>query len=530
MHFQISFFVLFLFDRVTSLEIGVPPLPGTPRGSAASFLQVYDDFFSEETLLNLDEEELQTSPESWLGVNEKPQTLVQHAVKLMELITFPSRFGGPSRYDIIGCNYSVQNLEPGNNVTFRYGKSRERYIGIFHLTNSGAPTIVFNRTMISLHHLKNLGKPSAMKPFPDLPSSAWLIYPKRNRFVIFRSDLLHGAPGILAARVVPEEKHRVTIVASWAVKKLEGHIKSCKIDKVQLNFVPSFSLTMKRLFRKELLGNSTKPGKNDIFDEEEHVYITEKRIQNAVRVVSAIEEEIEEKEKLLKETEKTIEKAIETEDDFPLELELAKLSVIENGLEMNRKILKETEDTIEYALQTISKKSKREVSNTIFRLPFGEIFSMNLPQMKPESFNFFHLSPSGSLQTSSLFSSLYLASYHILNVKDTQSMQLLHRSGSLVSIIFGSPNDSLAENLIREAVGRYTADLPQNTHSPKIKAYVADATSHYSVMKYFHLPRKATLPVIVALDTKTKKQYHAHVKYMPLNVESIIAFWKEIVL
>ena len=82
-------------------------------------------------------------------------------------------------------------------------------VGVTHLEDWGAPTLVLNQTTI------NNGNVDA----PTIPTSGWLVYPKRNKHCIHRGDLHHGAPHDMAAVPVPSGAFRHTIVTSWETEK-----------------------------------------------------------------------------------------------------------------------------------------------------------------------------------------------------------------------------------------------------------------------------------------------------------------------
>jgi hypothetical protein len=82
-------------------------------------------------------------------------------------------------------------------------------VGVTHLEDWGAPTLVLNQSTI---HNGNVDAPT-------VPTSGWLVYPKRNKHCIHRGDLHHGAPHDMAAVPVPAGAFRHTIVTSWETEK-----------------------------------------------------------------------------------------------------------------------------------------------------------------------------------------------------------------------------------------------------------------------------------------------------------------------
>ena len=110
----------------------------------------------------------------------------------------------------------MQRRTTEENVNFHYDKDEGMasdkqimrpppLVGVTHLENWGAPTLVLNQTTI------NNGNVDA----PTVPTSGWLVYPKRNKHCIHRGDLHHGAPHDMAATPVPAGAYRHTIVTSW---------------------------------------------------------------------------------------------------------------------------------------------------------------------------------------------------------------------------------------------------------------------------------------------------------------------------
>jgi hypothetical protein len=107
-------------------------------------------------------------------------------------------------------------------------------VGVTHLEDWGAPTLVLNQTTI------NNGNVDA----PTVPTSGWLVYPKKNKHCIHRGDLHHGAPHDMAAIPVPAGAFRHTIVTSW--ESLQPLEPNC-------HFIPDHEL------RDALQGHSVLP-------------------------------------------------------------------------------------------------------------------------------------------------------------------------------------------------------------------------------------------------------------------------------
>ena len=136
---------------------------------------------------------------------------------MLEEFTFPR---GGAAHGIVGVKYWVQRRTTEENVNFHYDKDEglasdqqvmrpPPLVGVTHLENWGAPTLVLNQTTI---HNGNVDAPT-------VPTSGWLILPKRNKHALHRGDLHHGAPHDMAAVPVPPGKHRHTLVTSWEIEK-----------------------------------------------------------------------------------------------------------------------------------------------------------------------------------------------------------------------------------------------------------------------------------------------------------------------
>ena len=92
-----------------------------------------------------------------VGRERKARCAVERAVKLLERLTFPDHLGGPDAFGIVGCKYWVQQHGPGSNVNFHYDKDEglasdksimktPPFVGVTHMDDFGAPTLVFNQT------------------------------------------------------------------------------------------------------------------------------------------------------------------------------------------------------------------------------------------------------------------------------------------------------------------------------------------------------------------------------------------------
>jgi hypothetical protein len=210
------------------------PLPGTERGSPESYVRNFESVFAEELLEALLRElaPLDTMGNTetrlpfgkrqtfWTALNEPPRFAAERAVKLLQELTFPAALGGPEAIGIVGCTYWVLARGSDSDVDFHYDKDEglasemqkmklPPLVGVTHLEDFGAPTVVLNQSTIRNGNLDA----------PTLPSSGWLVYPKRNKHCLHRGDLHHGAPQDMAAAPVPHDAKRHSFITSWEVKK-----------------------------------------------------------------------------------------------------------------------------------------------------------------------------------------------------------------------------------------------------------------------------------------------------------------------
>lgn len=210
------------------------PLPGTERGSPESFVRNFENVFAEELVEAL-LRELQpldamakvggTLPFGkrqtfWIERDQPPRCAAERAIKLLQELTFPDSLGGPAAFGIVGCKYWVQARGSDSDVDFHYDKDEglvsarqimklPPLVGVTHLEEWGAPTVVLNQTSIANGNLDA----------PTIPSSGWLVYPKRNKHCIHRGDLHHGAPQDMAAVPVPNGAQRHSFITSWEIEK-----------------------------------------------------------------------------------------------------------------------------------------------------------------------------------------------------------------------------------------------------------------------------------------------------------------------
>ena len=211
-----------------------PPLPGTERGAPESLLRDWENFFADELLEAVDKEieALDAFGASglrnnkrvtfWLGREREPRCAIERAAKVLEEFTFPKELGGADAFGIVGVKYWVQhrNTRDRNVVNFHYDKDEglasdqmimrpPPLVGVTHLENWGAPTLMFNQSTIMNGNVDA----------PTVPTSGWLVYPRRNKHALHRGDLKHGAPHNMDAVPVPPNEYRRTLITSWEFKK-----------------------------------------------------------------------------------------------------------------------------------------------------------------------------------------------------------------------------------------------------------------------------------------------------------------------
>ena len=210
-----------------------PPLPGTERGSPESLVRNFEDVFEDELLEAMDAE-LEAMDELargsgalrnskrvtfWLGRERAPRCAIERAAKVLEKFTFPR---GAAAHGIVGVKYWVQhrNTRDRNVVNFHYDKDEglasdqmimrpPPLVGVTHLEDWGAPTLMLNQSTIMNGNVDA----------PTVPTSGWLVYPRRNKHALHRGDLKHGAPHNMDAVPVPPNEYRRTLITSWEFKK-----------------------------------------------------------------------------------------------------------------------------------------------------------------------------------------------------------------------------------------------------------------------------------------------------------------------
>ena len=235
-------------NKYVSNAINVPnaprePLPGALYGSADALVRTYEDVFSEELLEQLIKEapELDKVGRSRLLSNNKRQTFwmpmgvgapkprfgIEHAVNLLFDLLYANSYESESnikmrerRKQIVGGKYWVQYRPSNEDVSFHYDKDEglasdhmimrfPQFATVTYLSNAGAPTIIFNQTVTQNGNVE----------VPQTPTNTFIVYPKKNKHMINRGDLNHGALQKLSANPLEEDEIRITFVVSWETKK-----------------------------------------------------------------------------------------------------------------------------------------------------------------------------------------------------------------------------------------------------------------------------------------------------------------------
>ena len=203
------------------------------KGSPEALIQNYENVFDEQFLEVLKSEAksyneatdslgtLKTNKRAtfYLPVDAEPRTPTEVAVRLLRDLVYPD--GADSGIgEVEGMKYWYQYRTAEEDIGFHYDKDegmasdqmimRFPYINtLVYLTDEGAPTLFFNQTVV---HNGNV-------PLPHIAESGWVVYPKRNKWVLQRGDLLHGAKVDMALVWPSASKPRITLVVSFEDKK-----------------------------------------------------------------------------------------------------------------------------------------------------------------------------------------------------------------------------------------------------------------------------------------------------------------------
>ena len=149
----------------------------------------------------------------------EPRTASEMAVALLFKIAFPD--GKLPAGGIGGGEWWVQLRNTNENIGFHVDKdegvaSEEQWMKmpvlstITYLTNEGGPTLILDQA-------SNRG---GNVQIPELPTSGVLVYPKKNRHVLFKGNLQHGVVGEFGGkRPVGGNKRRISFLVNWWDKK-----------------------------------------------------------------------------------------------------------------------------------------------------------------------------------------------------------------------------------------------------------------------------------------------------------------------
>ena len=141
----------------------------------------------------------------------RPLCALEQAIEVLSKIDFPDP---KERAKMVGGEFWVQNRGNVEDVGFHYDKDEAMASDqgrlkcpaestVTYLGNSGAPTLIVNRTT-----------PDGNAYDPPIPSAGVLSYPKRNRHIVFRGNLAHGCPGSLSLKTTTSTK-RLTFLVNW---------------------------------------------------------------------------------------------------------------------------------------------------------------------------------------------------------------------------------------------------------------------------------------------------------------------------
>ena len=233
------------------------PLPGASRGTVDALVRTYHEVFSPDLLEQLTKEAplldsvgksrlLKNSKRQtfWLPVGAgapKPRFAIEHAVNLLFELLHENTYEDQSdlqmrqrRRTIVGGKYWVQHRGKTEDVGFHYDKDEgmasdqmimrfPQFATVTYLSNEGAPTVIFNQTVTKNGNVE----------VPSVPSNTFLVYPEKNKHMINRGDLNHGAIQGLSARPLGPGQHRSTFVVSWeSTKPLEPNCHYLKDSEI----------------------------------------------------------------------------------------------------------------------------------------------------------------------------------------------------------------------------------------------------------------------------------------------------------
>jgi hypothetical protein len=211
---------LFVLLHQLCVSINIPGLDkgrilGAKQGTTRAVLQVFEDVYSDDFLRSIDVEgpifaemastmALRSNKRItyWMPTDDparKPRCAAEKGVLLLKKLLFPN--GEADDEGIVGAKYWFQARASDADINFHFDKDEGQatdqqimrfpeYSTITYLGSNGGPTLVFNQTVIHNGNIR----------VPLLPTSAWIIYPKRNKLMINRGDLYHGSLQKMAAK------------------------------------------------------------------------------------------------------------------------------------------------------------------------------------------------------------------------------------------------------------------------------------------------------------------------------------------
>ena len=146
-----------------------------------------------------------------------PRSAAEMAVAILYNFAFPD--GKVPRGGVAGGEWWVQMRSSNENIGFHVDKdegiaSEEQWMKmpvlstVTYLTDVGGPTLVLNQS-------SNRG---GNKQEPELPVRGVLVYPKRNRHMLFRGNLQHGVVGEFG-QVSQGGAERITFLVNWWDKR-----------------------------------------------------------------------------------------------------------------------------------------------------------------------------------------------------------------------------------------------------------------------------------------------------------------------
>ena len=156
---------------------------------------------------------------------EHPRTAAEMAVAILFHFAFPN--GALPAGGIAGGEWWVQRRHTSENIGFHIDKdegiaSEEQWMKmpvlstVTYLTDVGGPTLV-------LEQASNRG---GNRQEPELPVRGVLVYPKRNRHMLFPGNMQHGVVGEFALRQPQQDggvgggsSERITFLVNWWDKK-----------------------------------------------------------------------------------------------------------------------------------------------------------------------------------------------------------------------------------------------------------------------------------------------------------------------